>query len=350
MRLSKQIIYTVISSAFALYATVGYSQRIPKQSSIEALPRIAVDTIESSSINGSLVVLYSNNTWEYIHQDTTLINKSSVYSDNWDTSHIFSYKSIELTDLPENIEIKLIDNMDEFSPPTVGKVFSKYGIRRRAHHNGVDVPLKVGEPLKSIFDGKVRYAQYNSGGYGYLVIVRHANGLESWYAHLTKLNVNVNDNVKAGQIIGFSGNTGRSRGPHLHFELRYCDQTFDPEFLIDFETGTLKYQTFVLERSFFNIRSRATDILEDEEDEYYVNEVLYAQAIDSAAIQKAISTNGKSQAVIAAKEGTQYHTVRSGDILGRIATKYGVSIEQICRLNNISRTTILRINQRLRIR
>ena len=97
----------------------------------------------------------------------------------------------------------------------------------------------------------------NTGGFGNLVIVRHPNGLETWHAHLSKLNVQVNEYVKTGQVIGFSGNTGRSRGPHLHFEMRYCDQTFDPEFIIDFPTGCLKYHTFALEKSFFNIHSRA---------------------------------------------------------------------------------------------
>ena len=165
------------------------------------------------------------------------------------------------------VELKLVDDLTQFKSPVTGKVLSKYGPRRRRNHNGVDIPLRPGEPVYATFDGRVRYAKYNTGGYGNLVIVRHRNGLETWNAHLSKLNVKPNDYVKAGQVIGFSGNTGRSRGPHLHYEMRYQDQTFDPEFIVDFETGQLKYQTFALEKSFFNIHSRASEILE-EEDEY----------------------------------------------------------------------------------
>ena len=101
-----------------------------------------------------------------------------------------------------------------------------------------------------------------------MVIVRHENGLETWYAHLSRINVAVNDYVKSGQVIGFGGSTGRSRGPHLHFEMRYCDQTFDPEFIIDFQSGQLRYQTFALEKKFFNIHSRASEILEEDDDDF----------------------------------------------------------------------------------
>lgn len=326
------------------------SRYAPRQTAIEQLPMIAIDTIESPLDENSSIILYSNGTWKHLHHDIDVIMQNPVYSNNWDTTQIFSYKSIKLSHLPAVVELTLIDDLDGFCAPTVGKVFSKYGIRRRANHNGIDIPKPKGEPLYAIFDGVIRYSQYNTGGYGYLTIIRHPNGLESWYAHLCKINNKIGDYVKAGEVIGYIGNTGRSRGSHLHFELRYCDQSFDPEFLIDFETGRLKYQTFALEKSFFNIRSRASELLEEEEEEYFTNEAQYAQATDSVAISKLASSSNKA-AISQTGSGTAlYHTVKSGDILGRISARYGISIDRLCKLNGISRTTTLRINQRLRVR
>ena len=257
------------------------------------------------------------------------------------------------------VELKLVDDLAQFKSPVTGKVLSKYGPRRRRNHNGVDIPLRPGEPVYATFDGRVRYAKYNTGGYGNLVIVRHRNGLETWNAHLSKLNVKPNDYVKAGQVIGFSGNTGRSRGPHLHYEMRYQDQTFDPEFIVDFETGQLKYQTFALEKSFFNIHSRASEILE-EEDEYDLPLLTSNDSGDSTSQdildQIAEAQQKEKKAAVQQKQagisssGAIYHTIKSGDMLGKLAIRYGVTIDQICRLNGITRNTVLRLGKKLRIK
>ncbi len=233
---------------------------------LEDLPKRPLDTIPTSDPE-TKIILFSNNTWSYYRPSLERLDSLPVYTQHWDTTGVFAYRDIAYNDLPPVVELKLVDDLTQFKSPVTGKVLSKYGPRRRRNHNGVDIPLRPGEPVYATFDGRVRYAKYNTGGYGNLVIVRHRNGLETWNAHLSKLNVKPNDYVKAGQVIGFSGNTGRSRGPHLHYEMRYQDQTFDPEFIVDFETGQLKYQTFALEKSFFNIHSRASEILE-EEDEY----------------------------------------------------------------------------------
>lgn len=203
--------------------------------------------------------------------------------------------------------------------------------------------MKVGEPVLAAFDGKVRYSKYNTGGFGNLVIIRHPNGLETWHAHLSKLNVRVGDYVKTGQVIGYVGRTGRAFGPHLHFETRYYDQSFDPEFLFDFEKGMLKYQTFALERSFFNIHSRASELLdEDEADDQDLANALLAAADAPTAIRTAQPNPAGS--------GPVYHIVKKGDILGRIAPRYGTTIAKICQLNGIDRNSILQLGQRLRVK
>jgi murein DD-endopeptidase MepM/ murein hydrolase activator NlpD len=328
----------------------------PAPAKIEDLPRNAIDTLATDSPD-TKVIIYSNNTWSYYRPSLgDRMDDLPVYVKNWDTSQVFSYPNVELSDLPNVVELKLISSLDEFNAPIRGKVFSKYGRRGRRNHNGVDIPLKVGEPIYATFSGKVRYSKYNSGGFGNLVIIRHENGLETWYGHLTRRNVESNEYVKAGQIIGFGGSTGRSRGPHLHFEMRYCDQTFDPEFLIDFETGQLRYQTFALEKSFFNINSRASDQLEEEDDfenyafapeedgEEVSSEDIISRINNSQKQQKAKSTASVSQG------NAVYHTIKSGDMLGKLAAKYGVSVSQICKLNNITATSILKLGKVLRIK
>ena len=335
--------------AIACSVTPLGAQTTPR---LEELPRHVIDTLPTAD-QDTKVILYSNNTWSYYRPDyADKYADLPVYTQHWDTTQVFAYRSIELADLPSVIELKLIMSLQDFHAPIVGKVYSPYGRRGRRNHNGVDIPLKTGEPIYAAFAGKVRYSRYNTGGFGNLVIIRHENGLETWHAHLSKRNVAVNDYVKAGQVIGFGGSTGRSRGPHLHFETRYCDQTFDPQFLIDFESGALRYQTFALEKSFFNINSRASDQLE-EDDEYDLIPLLTENGEENTSediVEKITKAQEGPKSATLSQGNAVYHTVRSGDILGRIAIRYGVSISQICRLNNIDRNAILRIGQKLRVK
>lgn len=322
----------------------------PRQLSKEYLPK-TVSEIVKCKTEGMLLVLFSNGEWEYRLDSSKIAKIEADFSvkDHWDTTQLFAYKDIPFNALPSVVELKLINEVSDFHVPAQGKVYSKYGPRRGKTHNGTDIPLTVGSPLYATFEGKVRYASYNSGGFGYLVIIRHTNGLETWHGHLSRLNVSVGEVIGAGHIIGYAGNTGRSRGSHLHFEMRYKDQTFDPEFLIDFENGLLRYETFTLEKSFFNINSRASEILEDAEEDYEILSDLLRESPDSAAnifIEKQVE---EERARIEESKAV-YHVVKSGDMLGKIATRYGVSVSQICRLNNMSKTTILRVGRRLRVK
>ena len=313
---------------------------------LEDLPKRPLDTIPTSDPE-TKIILFSNNTWSYYRPSLERLDSLPVYTQHWDTTGVFAYRDIAYNDLPPVVELKLVDDLTQFKSPVTGKVLSKYGPRRRRNHNGVDIPLRPGEPVYATFDGRVRYAKYNTGGYGNLVIVRHRNGLETWNAHLSKLNVKPNDYVKAGQVIGFSGNTGRSRGPHLHYEMRYQDQTFDPEFIVDFETGQLKYQTFALEKSFFNIHSRASEILA-EEDEYDLPLLTTQHTLDqiAEAQQKEKKAAVQQKPAGISSSGAIYHTIKSGDMLGKLAIRYGVTIDQICRLNGITRNTVLRLGKK----
>ncbi len=344
---AKAIVCTVVLWTIPLLLAAQRS--VPK---LEDLPRRAIDTLDTDDSNIKIVI-FTNNTWCYYYPDLNERMDREVYREHWVNDRVFAYTDIQLKELPPVIDLQLIDRYGDFHAPAIGKVFSKYGTRGRRRHQGVDIPLSVGEPIYAAFNGKVRYARYNTGGYGNLVIIRHENGLETWYAHLTRCNVAQDDYVTAGTVIGFCGNTGRSRGAHLHFEMRYCDQAFDPEHLIDFSTGDLRYQTFALDRSFFSIYSRASETLEEEDD--YDESLLTVHSPDGELTSEDILENIESttQAAIKqeqAKTDPLYHTIRRGDYLGKIARQYGTTVKRLCQLNNISEDAIIREGRKLRVR
>ncbi len=212
---------------------------------------------------------------------------------------------------PSKMEGKLVIDvlMEETScynfPLDNLRINSNFGWRRGRVHAGIDLDLETGDPVYAIIDGVVKEAAY-SKGYGNLVILEHANGLQTYYAHLSKINVNAGDMIASGEQLGLGGSTGRSTGPHLHFEVRYHGAYMDPSNLIDFKTGELKSTALTLEKGTFKT----------------LNDVNTAK----------------------------YHTVRSGDTLSGIASKYGTSVSKICRLNGISAKKVIRPGQRLRVR
>ena len=274
------------------------------------------------------VILYSNNSWKYI-LNREVAKDSTIFEKYWDTTTLFPYKEVDMSGMPKSVVIDLVDSLTSYHCPYQGSVHprGKYGPRRRRQHQGVDLPLKMGDPVYATFCGRVRISQYNKGGYGNLVIIRHDNGLETYYGHLSERLVEPDQWVEAGQIIGLGGSTGRSTGPHLHFETRYYGQSFDPERLIDFKNGTLNRETFLLKKSFFSIYSNAGQDFEDE-----------------------IANEEQDKKEAAEKAAMKYYKIRSGDTLGGIARRYGTTVTNICRLNGIKSTTVLRIGRSLRVR
>lgn len=211
-----------------------------------------------------------------------------------------------------NVIMPLVKNNEKkYFHPFLGKVTSRFGLRRYRYHYGIDVNLNTGDTVVAAFDGMVRMSRYHYG-YGNMVVLRHDNGLETVYAHFSRRLVDVNQVVKAGEPIGLGGNTGRSFGSHLHFEVRYLGLPFNPEAIIDFENGILLKDTLVLTAKHFDY----------------------------------IGTPGAPGTPAFAK----YHTVRSGENLSVIAQKHRTTVNRICQLNNISRTTILQIGRTLRVR
>ena len=343
---------------------------------VDELPVLPMDTLDTYHPEAKLVT-FTNGTWKYYFPNyEELINKE-VFTKSWHANLVFSYPDVTLASLPEMVELELVGkDLKGFHTPAYGVMTSKYGPRRRGMHKGVDIGVSVGDPIYATFEGRVRYAKYNSGGYGNLVIIRHPNGLETYYGHLCQVNVALNDYVLAGQVIGYGGNTGRSSGPHLHFEVRYCDQSFDPERIIDFANGQLKWQNFVLEKRFFNIRSKASDKLEDDDFEKNLvdengNPLPSEQIVENLGgeVTPAVTTNssgaeapqqGTAQSVekVADKKAPVtpgpnepvYHTVVKGDTLYRIAVRNNTTVGELCRLNNMKSSDPLKIGKKLRVK
>ena len=285
---------------------------------------LVVDTIPSSS-EGLNIVLYNDNTWRYVRNRSIDVLDETIFTENW-TTKIQPY-DVELNSLPISMVIDLVDSLKSYHYPFKGRVTSKYGPRRSRIHQGTDIDLETGDPVYATFDGRVRVTTYVRGGYGNLVIIRHDNGLETYYGHLSEISVEPDEWVTAGQVIGKGGNTGRSTGSHLHFEMRYKGHTFDPERLIDFSTGTLRRETFLLKRTYFSPYSRFTQDFEEE-----------------------IQSDEEDKRIAAEAAAIKYHIVKRGDTLSRIAVNNQTTVTKLCQLNGITRNSVLRIGQRIRVR
>ena len=177
-----------------------------------------------------------------------LLSADTIYTNDWKNAITFVYDSVEFNDLPEEIYLPLISKDEKFSLTWYGKINSEYGKRWGRQHHGLDVDLNIGDTVVAAFDGVVRYAQFNKSGFGNCVVIRHKNGLETIYGHLCKIDVAENQYVKSGQHIGLGGTSGHSTGPHLHFEMRYKDYSFDPQLLIDLTTQQLKTETVIFDK------------------------------------------------------------------------------------------------------
>ena len=297
------------------------------------------DTLDTG--NPSIkVLLFSNGTYRYI-KDPDAVADNKVFTEYWDTRSTNPYRE-DISSLPDRFSIWIVDTLDSYCCPNKTTPSSKFGYRHGRRHQGIDLPYPTGTPVYAAFDGKVRVSDY-VGGYGNLVIIRHANGLETFYGHMSRRDVQSGDWVNAGDVIGLGGSTGRSTGPHLHFETRYRGAAFDPSWIIDFETGTLRHRLLKVRSWYFNPNTRYVQNIDDEDEIFRTDEEDRIAAEEQAK---------KDAAARAAREAAamKYHTVRSGDTLSGIAKKYHTSVKQLCRLNGIKETTTLRVGRRLRVR
>ena len=242
---------------------------------------------------------------------------------NWSNDRVHAFG--KTVSVPDSFRIDLTGFC---MPTTHTQITSKCGPRWRRMHNGLDIKVYIGDTIRAAFDGRVRMVKYERRGYGKYVVLRHDNGLETIYGHLSKQLVAENEYVKAGDIIGLGGNTGRSTGSHLHFETRFLGEVINPEFLFDFPNQDIVADNYLFVRGANRYAKQRTRALA----------ALRAGKPASSVVATADET----------VEGIRYHKIRKGDTLGSISRKYHISINRLCQLNGLKRTSTLRIGQVLK--
>ncbi len=252
--------------------------------------------------------------------DHSDLNKED-FTAAWNNKRFNPFRG-EKVDFP----FKLTFEDKKFSSPVSRKmvVTSRYGWRRGRPHQGIDIDLQVGDTVRSILGGKVRYVGYH-GGHGNTVVVRHHNGLETTYAHLSKFLVKKNDEVKKGQAIAKGGVTGNARGSHLHLEVRYHGRSINPEYLFEFTKDT-------------DIRSGVIYVTRKWTTPHYHRSTRKSNIIVHTSL---------NDIALLEEQQKKIYTVKKGDTLYAIANRHGLPISEICKINAIRRNSVLKIGQQI---
>lgn len=245
-----------------------------------------------------------------------------IYTEGWNSSLVNPYAHQVV---PNNVRIDVSD----YAMPVPGFITSPYGYRPRfkRQHKGVDLKLNVGDTVRAAFAGKVRLTRFERGGYGYYVILRHANGLETVYGHLSRFLVKPNQEVKVGDPIALGGSTGRSTGPHLHFETRFMGYAINPCAIFDFANQTTHTDTYTFNKgTYTQARNYAPS-----------SSVAYAE---KASKQENAYTDGSRET----------YRVKKGDTLSSIASAHGTTIDNLCKLNGLSKKSRINAGKVLRVK
>ncbi|MBR5254933.1 MAG: peptidoglycan DD-metalloendopeptidase family protein [Bacteroidales bacterium] len=322
----KKRVFRIISLSLLMFPAMGFSQ-IHERGMMRNRTNVAVESSEytigiikdTNKFNNSFIQFVNNGMLD----DVAAESEDDIIYASFDTRSVHYTNRFDYSSIIEPIPIALVNEKEKkyYACPIENKITSRFGPRRRRWHYGVDLGLRIGDPVKVMFDGKVRIAK-RSGAYGNLVVIRHDNGLETYYAHLSKISVKPNQDVKAGEILGLGGNTGRSTGPHLHLEIRYLGAAINPEKVIDFKSFSLISDTLMLTKDCFKKTSRPSSN----------NNNLAKNTNDSKS-----------------SKGGKYYKVKKGDTLGAIARRNGTTVKKLAQLNNIKGTRIT-AGQTIRLR
>ena len=255
-------------------------------------------------------------------------NPSAQLYDDW--NNVYAHRA---TELPDSFRI----NLRNFCMPTTNRVItSKMGPRWGRMHKGLDIKVYIGDTIRAAFSGKVRIKKYERAGYGKYLVIRHNNGLETIYGHMSDWLVEENQVVKAGQPIGLGGNTGRSTGSHLHFETRLCGVALNPALLFDFVNQDVTADYYMFRKETFEHESVAIK-----------KNLLLEGGRSNELAKETDNNNGRNRNVREFSE-TKYHKVSVGETLTSIAKRRGTTVAQLCKLNHLTRDVKVRPGQILR--
>ena len=258
-----------------------------------------------------------------------------IYTEGWESGFVNCYKNAVV---PQSATI----DVTNFCMPHPGYVTSPYGYRRRFRrmHKGIDLKANTGDTIRAAFDGKVRLTKYERRGYGYYVVIRHTNDLETVYGHLSKFLVEPDQYVKAGTPIALAGNTGRSFGSHLHFETRYMGYAINPAAIFDFANQTTHTDFYTFDK---NTYQKARNF-SPEANAQYAAQYKATHHVEYGNVKSEKSSSKSSGS------GAKSVKVRKGDTLSAIASRNGTTVQKLCRLNGLKSSSKLRIGQSIKIR
>ncbi len=288
---------------------------------LTAIPSVGQDLIaRQAPIDRKLKTVDSVTLQRLIEQERELDGYQTDLYPDWNNNFARHYG----VELPDSFRVDLRG----FCMPTDSRrITSNFGYRTafKRQHEGLDIKVYIGDTIRAAFNGKVRIVKYNAGGYGKYVLIRHNNGLETLYGHLSKQLVEEDQIVKAGEPIGLGGNTGRSTGSHLHFETRLLGKPINPIFMFDFPNQDVTNDFYVFRKDAFS------------------KESAYASANTKG--EDAEKTGGGNNDM---QFSGHFYKIKAGETLSSISDKLGISVDQLCKTNRINTRTKIRPGQVLR--
>ena len=271
------------------------------------------------------------NSLDYLDFEEESEPEGDLYELGWDSKLVNCYANASVPD-------EVVIDVRNFTMPHAGYMTSPYGYRKRFKrmHKGVDLHVNVGDTVYAAWSGKVRITKYEAKGYGYYVVLRHYNDLETVYGHLSKFLVEEDEYVKEGQPIALAGNTGRSTGPHLHFETRYMGYAINPAGIFDFANQTTHTDTYTFNKKTYTEARNFSP----EANAQYAKEYLQANP------RRAVVSNSGS----GTHSSPQYVTVKKGDSLSKIASRNHTTVNKLCKLNGLTTTSKIHPGQKIKVR
>lgn len=332
----KFLITAIAIGAMSLASAQTY--RLPGQHGQQNADLLANQELISDQINLSV-----NN---YINFEEEEEPELDIYTEGWDSKMVNCYGNM---DVPDQVVI----DVTNYSMPCPGYVTSPYGYRKRfkREHKGIDLKVNVGDTVRAAFDGKVRIINFERKGYGNYVVVRHTNDLETVYGHLSKFLVEPDQYVKAGEPIALGGNTGRSTGPHLHFETRYMGYPINPAAIFDFANQTTHTDIYTFNKKTYKQARNFDPKANAEYAKAYLKEHPNQPFTRSnkSAVPGANDNDNGTAAKTSSKSSSSY-TVRKGDSLSKIATKNHTTVAKLCKLNGLKTSSKIVPGQKLKVR